>query len=187
MSTAEWPTPEPRGWERWRSARQTRKRRRKAERERRDAATLPPLFGSEKSGARFPRGTWQYWAARLLLLAWPLTILAVAGRELKHDVAWVALVSLPLGIELALGERRPREPWWRQGGHVAATAIGVTAGETGAAELLLSHWLIGAVALGGSLAFAVYQRLAKRALDRRLEESHSATMLAEVGPAELPA
>jgi hypothetical protein len=157
VSTAVWPLEDPRGSRKWRGSLKLRLKRGNAE-------LLPPLFGSEKSGARYDRGTWQYWVVRL-----PLGIVAPAlifGPELKHHMAWLIPACLAGGIDTALGEKRRPGPRTRQCASAAVTSITFAAGMFGFAEILVGHRVLGGLCLAVAVAWGGCRRLGERLVDR---------------------
>ena len=159
---AVWPAPKPRSWSSWRGAR-------KARIERRKALLLPPLFGSGKSGARYDRGTWQFWVVHLPLS--PLFASVVFSHQARRHVAVLGLVGFAAGLDAALTEKRRPGSFARQAGRMLVTAgVGALA-VIGIGQIVHGHhWLVG----GGCIVFGVaalaYRWVANRLADRSLDE-----------------
>jgi hypothetical protein len=129
---------------------------------RQDPELLPPLFGTAKSGARFDRGTWEYWVVRLPLSA---AAALIFSHELRHDTVLLVVVCLAAGIDMALGAKRQPGSWTRQCAGGAVTAITYGGAMLGFEQLLVGDRVLGACLFGASLAWGLCSRLANRLAD----------------------
>lgn len=137
--------------------------------ERRKALLLPALFGAEASGARYNRGTWQFWMVHLLLS--PLFASLVFSHEARRHVAVLGLVGFAVGLDAALTEKRRPGSFVRQGGRMLVTAgVGALA-VIGIAQILRGHhWLVAGCCIVFGVAVLAYRWAANRLADRALEE-----------------
>jgi hypothetical protein len=127
---------------------------------RQGAELLPPLFGTAKSGARYDRGTWQYWVVRL-----PLGIASsgvIFGHELRHNLALLLPACLAAGIDMALGQKRQPVSWTQQCAGRAVTVVAYAAAMFGFEQFLFGDRVLGACLFGASLAWGLCSRLANR-------------------------
>jgi hypothetical protein len=155
-----WPPQEQRRWGQWWRVLVVKNHKRRAE-------LLPPLFGTEKSGARYDRGTWQYWVLRF-----PLAIFAggvFLGHELRHALVWQLVVTFAFGLDVALTSKRRPGSWERQFSALMAVSVLPAVLAFGFMQLLFGNRLLGACCIGVFLCTAGYRQIANR-VGRRIAE-----------------
>ena len=167
LRAAVWPAQEQRGWGQWRRVLVVKNHKRQSE-------LLPPLFGTEKSGARYDRGTWQYWVLRF-----PLAILAggmFLGHELRHALAWQLVVAFAFGLDVALTSKRRPGSRTQQSSALMAASVVPAVLTFGFMQLLFGNRLLGACCMGVSLCTAGYRQIVYR-VGRRIANRLSWTSL----------